>query len=185
VDICPLLQKGIMVSPEDRNLIKLVSNPYQRRSGLLPITIGVVLGWIFSVLWFCVSILALPYNPLWSALVAASTIAFSIFLGAMTASIVSDAYRDYQIELNETEVVLIVIDRLRRRRSTQMVLLDDIKYAEYYPYSDSASVILHATYIAMEVPLWPMGGRAQDVIDFLSGRGIRVMNVQFDDKVPV
>jgi hypothetical protein len=174
-----------MLSPPNHNLIKLVSNPYRRRRGLLPLAIGVILGWIFAVLWFLVSILALPYNALWSALVAASTIAFSILLGAMTAGLVGDAYRDYQLELNETEVVLIVVDRLRRKKSTQMVLLDDIKYAEYYPYSDSASVILHSPYIAMEVPLWPLGGGAQDVIDFLNERGIRVMNVQFDDKVPV
>ena len=77
-------------------------------------------------------------------------------MGAMTAGLVGDAYRDYQLELNETEVVLIVVDRLRRKKSTQMVLLDDIKYAEYYPYSDSASVILHSPYIARKCPcgLW-------------------------------
>jgi hypothetical protein len=174
-----------MDSQPGSHLIKLVSHPYQRRTGLVPMAIAIVLGWIFVGLWFWVSILALPYNPLWSALVAASTVAFSIFLGAITASIVRDANRDYQLELNETEVVLIVVDRLRRKKSTQMVLLDDIKYAEYYPYSDSASVILHASYVAMEVPLWPLGSRALDVIDFLSGRGIRIMNVQFDDTVPV
>jgi hypothetical protein len=112
-------------------------------------------------------------------------VVFAFFLGALTFGLIRDANRDYQLEVNETEVVLVVVDRLKHKQSTQMVLLDDIQYAEYYPYSDSASVILHAAYFEMEVPLWPLGGHAQDVIDFLAGRGVSIMNVQFDDKVPV
>ncbi len=33
-------------------------------------------------------------------------------------------------------------------------------------------------------PLWPLGEHAQDVIDYLSGRGIRIVNVQSDDRIP-
>jgi hypothetical protein len=65
-----------------------------------------------------------------------------------------------------------------------MVLLDDVSYVEYYPYSDSACIIMHACHYEMEVPLWPLGEHGQDVIDFLAGRGIRIVNVQTDDKVP-
>ena len=65
-----------------------------------------------------------------------------------------------------------------------MVLLQDVLYAEYYPYPDSASIILHTAYSHVEVPLWPMGERGVDVVDYIAGCGIRVMNVQFDDKVP-
>ncbi len=65
-----------------------------------------------------------------------------------------------------------------------MVLLDDVSYGEYYPYGDSACVILHAPYCQMEVPLWPFGERGRDVIDFLTGRGIRVVDVQSDEQIP-
>ncbi len=151
----------------------------------MPLTIGLALGWIFIGIWFWVAIVVLNHNVLWSLLVFGSTIAFAVFLSIMTLSVIHDAFRDYYLELNETEAVLVVRDRLMKRQATQMVLLDDINYAEYYPYLDSACIILHSSYIQMEVPLWPLGSHAQDVVDFLSGRGVKVMNVQFDDKVPV
>ncbi len=66
-----------------------------------------------------------------------------------------------------------------------MVLLDDVKFAEYYPYCDDSSVIFHAPYTDMEVPLWPMGLHAQDILDFLKGRGVHVINVQSDEKFPI
>ncbi len=65
-----------------------------------------------------------------------------------------------------------------------MVLIDDVKYAEYYPYCDSSSMILHTSYAQMEVPLWPLGSRGTDVLDYLIGRGVRVVNVQSDDPIP-
>jgi hypothetical protein len=36
----------------------------------------------------------------------------------------------------------------------------------------------------MEVPLWPLGEQVKDVIDFLDGRGLRIVNVQSDDAIP-
>jgi hypothetical protein len=79
---------------------------------------------------------------------------------------------------------LVVTDRKAKKKGTQMLLLADVIYAEYYPYNDSASIIFHTNYARMEVPLWPMGERAQDVVDFLDGRGVRVINVQSDDSMP-
>ncbi len=65
-----------------------------------------------------------------------------------------------------------------------MLLIDDIKIGEYYPYSDSASIILYTSYTEMEIPLWPLNHNGQDVIDYLTGRGVKIVNVQFDDKLP-
>jgi hypothetical protein len=45
-------------------------------------------------------------------------------------------------------------------------------------------IILHAPYVDMEVPLWPLSGQGADVVDFLNGRGVNVVNVQSDDKIP-
>jgi hypothetical protein len=162
----------------------LASNPYECRTGLVPLSAGIVLGWVFVGLWLWVAVIAFSHSFVWSFLVAGSTIVFSIFLTLFTVSLIRDSYRDFQYELNETEAVVTVTDRMIKRKATQMVLLKDIKYAEYYPYTDSSCVILHTSNLDMEVPLWPLGTRAQDVVDFLSGHGVQLMNVQFDDKVP-
>jgi hypothetical protein len=173
-----------MTAVVERVGLKLVSNPYTNRTGLIPLGVAIVLGWVFVLLWCMIAAVAFTQNMLAGAMLLFSLSAFATFLSFLTYTMVRDAYRDYIFEITETDAVLLVIDRLQHKRSTQMVLLDDIKYAEYYPYRDSASIIFHAPYIEMEVPLWPMGGRAQDVVDFLDGRGVRVVNVQSDEPIP-
>lgn len=150
----------------------------------MPLIIAISFGWLFVFIWGAVSIYAFSYNNYWAAVLGGSTVAFGTFLAYMTFTLVRDAFQEYVFELTDTEAVLFVHDKLRKKRSTVMILLDDVRYAEYYPYSDSSCVILHAPYYEMEVPLWPLGEHGQDVIDYLSGRGIRVVNVQTDDRIP-
>ena len=102
----------------------------------------------------------------------------------MSYTLIHDAFQEYIFELTDTEAVLLVNDKLKHKKSTFMILLNDVRYAEYYPYSDSSCIILHAPYYEMEVPLWPLGAHGQDVLDFLTGRGIRVVNVQSDERIP-
>lgn len=173
-----------MVTAKPQIAIKLVSKPYAARTALVPLMVGVSVGWLFMLLWLCTSILAMTHNLYWGISLLASTLGFSLFLGLMTYSLVRDAHRSFVFELTDSDAVLYVFDRLNNRTATQMVLLDDVKYVEYYPYSDSASMILHTPYAQMEVPLWPMGEQVKDVIDFLTGRGLNIVNVQFDDVIP-
>jgi hypothetical protein len=164
--------------------LRFASSPYINRVGLFPLIISISAGWVFVILWGAVSIYAFTYNNYWSVVLGASTLAFASFLGYMSYSLVRDAFQEYVFELTESEAVLYVHDKMRHKKSTFMILLDDVRYAEYYPYSDSSSIILHAPYYEMEVPLWPLGRHGQDVVDFLSGRGINVVNVQSDDRIP-
>lgn len=120
----------------------------------------------------------------WGLMIILSTLAYCAYLGIAGYKIYADSRRQYVLELTGTEAILSVIDQLRKKKSTQMVLLADVKYIEYYPYPDCASIIMHAPYTDMEVPLWPFGTQGQDVIDFLEGRGVHVVNVQSDEKIP-
>jgi hypothetical protein len=173
----------ITSEPESAKL-RLVSNPYSKRVGLVALVIALFFGWVFVFLWGAVSVYALSYNNYWALVLGASTLAFAGFLAYMSYSLIHDAFQEYVFELTETEAILLVTDKLRHKKSTFMILLDDVRFAEYYPYSDSSCIILHAPYYEMEVPLWPLGAHAQDVLDFLAGRGIRVVNVQSDERFP-
>jgi hypothetical protein len=173
-----------MITAIEQSGLKLVSDPNASRQELIPVAVGLGLGWAFVCLWLIVACVALAHFFLWGVLLIGSLSAFATFLGFSTWSMVHDAFRDYRFELTDHDACLVVNDRLRGKRSTQMVLLDDVKYVEYYPYTDSASIIFHASYIQMDVPLWPLGTRGQDVVDFLEGRGVKVVNVQSDDKFP-
>lgn len=173
-----------MVSFVHSTGLKLVSVPYWRRVGLFPMLAILALAWIFVLIWLVVAVWVFSYNVFWSVTLSASTLAFGSFLGFMTYKIFAGIYCDYVLELTDDEAVLSVTDRLRHKRSVQMVLLDDIKFAEYYPFQDSALIIFHTNYADMEVPLWPMGETGCDVADFLKGRGVHVIDVQSDEKFP-
>jgi len=173
-----------MLITQEPAKLRLVSNPYSKRVGLVMLVVTICFGWIFVFLWGAVSVYALAYNNYWALVLAASTLAFAGFLSYMSYSLIQDAFQEYVFELTETEAILSVTDKLRHKKSTFMILLDDVRFAEYYPYSDSSCIILHAPYYEMEVPLWPLGVHGQDVLDYLTGRGIRVVNVQSDERFP-
>jgi hypothetical protein len=164
--------------------IRLVSDGYSQRRGLAPLIIALIFCWVFVAIWFGVACFVVFKLLAFGLALFGSVILFTLYLSFFTRTLIRDSCSNYVFELTDKEAVLTVEDRLKHKRSTQMVLLNDIKYAEYYPYADSACIIFHAPYIQMEVPLWPMGSHGQDVLDFLYGRGVRVVNVQSDDKIP-
>jgi hypothetical protein len=164
--------------------ITLTSNPHKKRVGLIPLCTAIAMGWAFVLVWLTTAIITLPQNLPWSILLILTTSCFGFLLAVISLGLLRDNYRDYVLELTDSEAILVVIDRLRKRRGIKMILLDDISYAEYYPYQDSASIIFHTSYTDMEVPLWPMTNQGRDVVDYLYGRGVKIVNVQSDDPVP-
>lgn len=172
----------------DTTGLTLASGPYKSRPGLFPMLVALGIGFAFSIVWLIVAACLIsgrePQFVLYGIMVACATAAYCTYMGYVAYRLLADSKRQYVLELTQSEAVLTVIDKLHRKKSTQMVLLDDVRYAEYYPYPDSASVILHAPYTVMEVPLWPLGSQSQDVMDFLTGRGIAIVNAQFDDEIP-
>lgn len=164
--------------------IILHSDPKIKRVGTGPLWAAIGVGMSFSILWIIAGSVVIIYNFYWAVIMIAAAVAFASLLTHVGYSLVRDGKRKLTLELTSTEAVLIVLDEMNNKQATQMVLLDDIIYGEYYPYRDSATIILHTDYAKMEIPLWPMGERAQDALDFLNGRGVNIVNVQSDDPVP-
>ncbi|MBX9686125.1 MAG: hypothetical protein K2X27_05455 [Candidatus Obscuribacterales bacterium] len=177
-----------MLDIADNVGLELLSGSYKSRPGLIPMIVALTIGFGFSVVWLSVSVILIQDGELghvlWGILTACCTIVYCLYMGYIGYRMIVDSQRRYKLELTNSEAVLTVLDKLHRKKSTQMVLFDDVKYAEYYPYPDSSSVILHAPYAVMEIPLWPLGAQAQDVMDFLAGRGVPIVNAQFDDRLP-
>lgn len=167
-----------------KTCLRLESDPHIKRVGSNVLWAAIVIGFLFMGLWLFVACWTFPHNAYWGIVIAGSALAFSTFLTFMARALIRDQWRHYVLELTDTDAVLNVVDLRSKKRCTQMVLLDDIKYAEYYPYRDSSAVILHTSYAHMEVPLWPLGKHGQDVIDYLEGRGVKVVNVQSDEPIP-
>ncbi len=173
-----------MITSGHKTSIRLVSGSCWQRIGLRPLIFYLLLAGLVTVLWYGLSLWLVPYNPIWALATGSLATLFTLYLGWVICRLVRDAYKDYTLELNGTEIVLKSFDRLKKQTTVEMVLLDDVTYAEYYPYQDSGCIILHAPYVNLEVPLWPMGTRGQDVVDFLKGSGVTVVNVLSDEKIP-
>lgn len=178
-----------MAAGVDLVKLRLDGAPGKTRAGLYPMLVALIIGFGFCIMWLAAcGWLIMQQSPgcvIWGALIGFSTLLYCFYMGYMAFGMIRDSRRLYTLEITDTEAVLYVVDTLFKKKSTQMILLDDVKYAELYPYPDSACVLLHTPYTVMEIPLWPLGSRGMDVIDFLQGRGIAIMNVQFDDKLPV
>lgn len=168
--------------------LTLTSRPGKCRPGLIPMVVALVIGFLFSALWLAVSACLIWKGSfdqvVFGTVTGLCTLLYCCYMSYMGWKLLSEGRRDYLLELTADEAVLTVIDNINRKKATQMVLLDDVKYAEYYPYPDSSSVLLHAPYTVMEIPLWPLGTQSHDVMDFLAGRGIPIVNAQFDDRIP-
>jgi len=164
-----------------------MSKPYKTRAGLIPMVVAISVGFLFSFAWIGIAIWMMTRRTadvlIWGGLITLSTLVYGTYLMLITGKMLREARYKYSLELTESEAVLSVIDPQNRVRSTRMVLLDDVKYGEYYPYPDTASVILHAPYADLELPLWSFGEQRQDAIDFLEGRGVRIVNVLSDDPI--
>lgn len=168
--------------------LQLVSKPFKKRRGLYPMIFYVAVAFLFSMAWFGMAVVLMMQLRadvvIWGVLIGLSTIVYCSYLAYMGWRLFQDSARDYLLELTETEAILYVVEIDTHKESTQMVLLDDVRYAEYYPFADTASIILHTSYTDMEVPLWPFGSQSRDAVDFLSGRGVPIVNVQTDDRIP-
>ncbi len=164
--------------------IKLVSNKKACYRSLAPMIFGILLGWTMVGTGIYASYLAIGHSKFLALTIGLPTAVFSGFLILITYTLVRQSSCQYVLEITDHDAAFSKIDPLKKKTVTKVVLLSDIKYVEYYPYLDSATIIFHTPYQDTEVALWPMGEHARDAIDFLSGLGVKIVDVQSDDPIP-
>ncbi len=164
--------------------IKLVSDRRTCYRRVSPVLWGIAFGYLMVGAAIFAGLLAYVHNFYFALSLFFTGLGFAIFLGFLTYNLIRDACCDYILEITGHEAIFSKIDNWQKKRTDQLLLLTDIKYVEYYPYQDSASIIFHTPYIDMDVPLWPLGNHVQDILDFLEGAGVKVINVQSDESIP-
>ena len=145
---------------------------------------GISLGYIMVGAVIFAATLAYSSNLSFAIVLLLLALGSAFSLGYIAYKTIREANCDYALEITSQDAVFSKIDNWSKKKTDQLLLLSDIKYAEYYPYQDSASIIFHTPYLDMDVPLWPMAEHAQDVLDFLEGAGIKIINVQSDESIP-
>ncbi len=165
--------------------IKLVSSRQACIRRARPTFYGICFGYALVIVGFVTSYIAFQHNAYFVFPLLLSASVFACFLTVTAYKLIREILCDYTLEFSDNEAIFAIADNLNNKKSSQVVLLSDIKYVEYYPYQDSASIIFHTSYNDLDVPLWPMGSHVQDVIDFLVGAGVKVIDVQSDESIPI
>jgi hypothetical protein len=164
--------------------IKLVSNRDSCYRSMVPMMWGIGLGWIMVGAGVLAGSLAFAHNQYYSLGLVVPAFIFALYLIFNTYNLIRQSTCEYIIEITDHDAAFSKIDHWQKKKTNQSILLADIKYAEYYPYLDSASIIFHTSYSDIEMPLWPMGNHARDAVDFLAGTGVKVIDVQSDEAIP-
>jgi hypothetical protein len=164
--------------------IKLVSDRNNCYWNMMPMILGIGLGWLMVAGGLFAASLAFAHNQYFACGLAAPSFIFALYLIFNTYNLIRQSNCDYIIEISDHDAAFSKIDHWQKKKTNQSILLADIKYAEYYPYLDSASIILHTSSSDIEMPLWPMGKHARDAVDFLTGMGVKVVDVQSDEAIP-
>ncbi len=173
-----------MQHTQDKVELTLTSRPPLRRHGLVPLFIALSVGIVLSLMWFTVAIFVFFHHHIIGFILAITALGYASYALLIGYRMISDMNQHFKLELTPSEIILTTFNVKKQKKYFKMLLLDDIKLGEYYPYSDSACIILYTGYAEMEIPLWSLPLNGQDVVDYLLGRGIKIVNVQFDDKIP-
>lgn len=133
--------------------IILHSQPFNRRSGLAVMLAGLAISGFFAVVWFFFGLL-LCFMRVWLGLIfLASSLAFATVLTLFSRGLLRSSLCVYELEITVDELVFTVEDKFAGKKGLLMILLSDVKYGEYYPSPDCASIIFHTNYSQQEVPL--------------------------------
>ena len=162
--------------------IRFLSGPHRLRAGTLPLCVGLglVMAYCVSVLWVVVAYNLFAVNIYIALILSTSIVGFLLFSTLMARAVIKDMTRRYELEVNPSELVVTSYDRGGKGKSI-MILLGDITYAEYYSWT---SMIVHTDYKTFEVPLWPLGNRSRDLVDYLIGHGVNVIDIEEDGELP-
>jgi hypothetical protein len=164
--------------------IKLVSDKDHYYRYLMPMAWGIGFGWIMVGAALVASSLAFLHYQYLALTLVLPVFIFALFLAVNTYDLIRQSNCDYVIEISDHDATLSKTDCWQKKKTCKSILLADIKYAEYYPYLDSASIIFHTSNSDFEMPLWPMGRHARDAVDFLAGTSVKVVDVQSDEVIP-
>lgn len=165
--------------------IILHSQPFSRRSGLAVMLAGLVVSGFFAVIWFLFGLLLCSMGVWLGLILLFSSVAFSTVLFLFSRGLLRNSFSLFELEITVDELVFTVEDKFAGKKGLLMILLSDVKYGEYYPSPDSASIIFHTNYSQQEVPLWPFPNAGADAVDFLRGAGVILVNLQSDEQIPV
>ena len=145
----------------------------EHRVSLILMSVILVLAWTVMPL-----VLALTYFSIERDLAsgfAAVLIAFTLIicLSVATRQFLKVSTSDgYELLIESDVLFLFGVDKLRNKRLWNELCLSDVEEADYYPMSESSTMVLRSKGKSdLELPLWAFGRDAEKkIVDYLRSR---------------
>lgn len=162
-----------------RPRLKFHSRPKKQRISNYVMSFLLILGWTLMPL-----ILATTYISIQTDLAmgfAAVLIAFSVGICLAIATrqfLKMSTAEGYELLIESDVIFLFGVDKKDNRRLCRELSLDVVNEADYYPTSDTSTIVLHSEEKAdLEIPLWAFGKHAEEeVVQYLRSR-IKVVDI--------
>jgi len=115
-----------------------------------------------------------PSVPLMALVAGCGLLAYSLWYGSR---LWLEAKKQYQLVLNDEQVVLTIIEAHGKDYSAQMAY-SDIDFAEHFTVRDQEALIFHGRDgRIIDVPLWCMDSDIQPAIEFLRQHHVRTVRL--------
>lgn len=157
--------------------IRFVSRPSGKNFGAPAMMIGLVLASILLGAAVWVGVWQMQSSILLGALTLLCTASLALYLLFLVYRS-SKENSASELILEDETITLSSFAQNNKIESTQIISLDEIRVAEYYPSDDSGSILLRSSATDLDIPICLFGRECESqLIDFLRANGIRVVEI--------
>lgn len=164
-----------------KNKLRFVSRPFERRVGLIPVTIAIAISWLIVAMAMFMSLAYVKVASFFGPFTVVASIALAVYLSFLTATWIKQSHMRYELEIGETSIKLIAYDKKSNRREEEEIDLQDVLQAEYYEARDVASLLLRGRVRDLDIPLWSFDPHEEEqIVAYVRVRGVRVIGIPVD-----
>lgn len=161
--------------------LKFISRPHERRVGLIPLTVALLLAWIIAGFGIVSAAYAIKASAVWGILSLGIVVALMSYIVFITFQMFAGGKESYELTIDGDFISLTTLDELKRAKNIQQISLDDIELAEYYEPRDTCNLLLRGRAREVEIPLWSFGPEAETkIVNYIRNRGVKIIGIPND-----
>jgi hypothetical protein len=158
--------------------LQFLSRPYERRIGLIPMSVFLGLGWTLSVASILVASWFFRYYALYSSIWIFAACGLAVYFALVTGRWIKDSRMHHELTLDQNRIRLVSRDARTNQQFVQSLDQNAVKSAEYYRAQDAGSILLNGRNEDLDIPLWSFGpGAEQKIVTWLREHDIPITTV--------
>ncbi|MGD9681944.1 MAG: hypothetical protein AB7W16_12235 [Candidatus Obscuribacterales bacterium] len=158
--------------------IQLTSLPASKRPGYFAVTGVYLFACAFVIVWYAAAWTTYSQSAAFATMILVINSVFAAYLFFSLRRLRHRIATQFVIEIAGDFLYFFELDKLSNERKYTRINLDEVVSCEYYPYQDSASLILTTAHEkTLDLPLWLMPDSGRMLVDHLKDRGFEILRV--------